>query len=238
MGEKGNGTDVTDAARAARPIVIAVCGSRWGPNHSTPYEEALRTAGIEPVLVRPGESTPAQACGLVLMGGADVNPALYKEERIRESDMADDARDKLEFALIAEFLERDAPILAICRGMQILNVQHGGTLIQHLHTSHRHRVKAQDKGAPVHDVHVVAGTKLAGILGKPEIVKVNSRHHQAVREPGEKLIVSARDPEDGTIEAVERSDKRFVVAVQWHPENQAPRDDRQAAIFRAFAAVL
>ena len=145
----------------------------------------------------------------------------------------------MEYRLIAEFLERDAPILAICRGMQILNVQHGGTLIQHLANSSRHRVKAEDKGAPAHSVRIEPGTKLSAILGEPATVEVNSRHHQAVREPvGEKLIVSARDSEDDTVEAVERSDKRFVIAVQWHPENQAPRDARQAAIFRAFAAVL
>ncbi len=218
--------------------VIGVCGSRWKPDHSEPYEQALRAAGIEPVLVRPGDDIPGSAAGLVLMGGSDVDPALYNETRARETDSADPARDELEYRLIAEFLERDAPILAICRGMQILNVHHGGTLVQHLDTTHRHRVKTEDKGAPVHEVHVVAGTKLRGILGEPAVVKVNSRHHQAVREPGNKLTVSARDPEDGTIEAVERSDKRFVIAVQWHPENQAPRDERQRAIFRAFAAVL
>ncbi len=216
--------------------VIAVCGSRWKPDHSEPYEEALRAAGIEPVLVRPGETIP-DASGLVLMGGSDVNPALYNEERLRETDRADPARDELEYRLIAEFLERDAPILAICRGMQILNVQHGGTLIQHLANFSQHRVKTEDKGEPVHSVKIEPGTKLSAILGEPLTVEVNSRHHQAVREPGEKLIVSAR-AEDGTIEAVERSDKAFVIAVQWHPENQAPRDARQAAIFSAFAAAL
>jgi gamma-glutamyl-gamma-aminobutyrate hydrolase PuuD len=218
--------------------VIAVCGSRWKSNHSEPYEEALRAAGIEPVLVRPGDNIPLDAAGLLLMGGADVNPTLYKETRLRETDMADDARDALEFRLIAEYLERDLPLLAICRGMQMLNVQHGGTLVQHLETSHRHRVKAEDKSAPVHKVHVVEGTKLAAIVGEPAMVDVNSRHHQAVRNPGAQLIVSARDAEDGTIEAMERNDLRFVIAVQWHPENQAPRDPRQAAIFEAFAEAL
>jgi putative glutamine amidotransferase len=218
--------------------VIAVCGSRWKPDHSLPYEEALRSAGIEPSLVRPEDRIPADASGLLLMGGADVNPTLYRETRVRETDRADDARDLLEFRLIEEFLERDLPLLAICRGMQILNVQHGGTLVQHLETTQRHRVKAEDKGAPAHKVHVVPGTKLAAIVGEPPVVEVNSRHHQAVRNPGAPLLVSARDVEDGTIEAMERDDRRFVIAVQWHPENQAPRDRRQAAIFEAFAASL
>src|SRR5215469_1610299 len=207
--------------------VIGVCGSRWKASHSEPYEEALRAAGIEPVLVRPGESIPDNIAGLMLMGGADINPALYNQTRARESEMAEDARDEMECALIADFMERDFPVLAICRGMQILNVQHGGSLIQHLETSSKHRPRGiEDKGAPVHPVHVVRGTRLAAVLGEPEVVNVNSRHHQAVDCVGRELIVSARDPEDGTIEGIERPDKRFVIAVQWHPENQALRDER------------
>jgi putative glutamine amidotransferase len=118
-------------------------------------------------------------------------------------------------------------------------VQHGGSLIQHLETSSKHRPRGlEDKSAAVHKVHLARGTKLARILGEPEGVEVNSRHHQAVDRVGLGLVVSARDPEDGTIEGVERPDKRFVIAVQWHPENQAPRDQRQAAIFHAFTAAL
>jgi putative glutamine amidotransferase len=219
--------------------VITVCGSRWKPNHSAPYEDALRTAGAEPVLIRPGESIPRDISGLLLMGGADINPALYNQTRVRESEMAEDARDELECRLIATFVESDRPVLAICRGMQILNVQHGGSLIQHLETSSKHRPRGlEDKSAAVHKVHLARGTKLARILGEPEGVEVNSRHHQAVDRVGLGLVVSARDPEDGTIEGVERPDKRFVIAVQWHPENQAPRDQRQAAIFHAFTAAL
>src|SRR5579871_652863 len=164
--------------------VLGVCGSRWKADYSAPYEQALRAAGIEPVFVRPGESVPDDLPGLFLMGGSDVNPELYHETRLRETDRADPGRDDLELRMITEFLARDAPILGICRGMQMLNVQHGGTLIQHLDNSHRHRRKTEDKGTPVHDVHVMAGTKLAAILGEPLTVSVNSRHHQAVREPG------------------------------------------------------
>lgn len=219
--------------------VVGVCGSRWKPDRSAPYEEALRTAGIDLVLIRPAEQVPRNVSGLLLMGGADINPALYHQTRTRESEMAEDARDELECALIAEFVERDRPVLAICRGMQILNVQHGGSLIQHLENSSKHRPRGiEDKGAPIHRVHIVRGTKLAGILGEPATVHVNSRHHQAVDRLGEGLVIAARDPEDGTIEAVERTDRAFVIAVQWHPENQASRDERQAAIFHAFAAAL
>jgi putative glutamine amidotransferase len=219
--------------------VLAVCGSRWKPDYSLPYEKALFDAGIEPVLMAPGTGIPADVSGLVLMGGTDVNPALYGETRVTETENPDDTRDELECALIRDFLGRDLPLLAICRGLQILNVQHGGTLVQHLDSSARHRVKTpQNPGLPAHQVEVVPGTRLAAIAGGSLILDVNSRHHQAIGRLGNGLQVSARDPEDGTIEAVERPDKRFVIGVQWHPENQSPADERQAKLFRAFADAL
>jgi gamma-glutamyl-gamma-aminobutyrate hydrolase PuuD len=220
--------------------VLAVCGSpdHWKPDNSLPYEEALRDAGIEPFLIEPGSAIPADVCGLLLMGGSDVNPVRYGEVRHSETDDPDDARDELECALIEDFLRRDLPLLAICRGVQILNVQHGGTLVQHLDSTERHRVKTTDRGLPAHKVEVMPGTKLAAITCEPLILDVNSRHHQAIAKPGNGLRISAHDPEDGTIEAVERPDKRFVVGVQWHPENQSPRDECQARLFRAFAALL
>jgi gamma-glutamyl-gamma-aminobutyrate hydrolase PuuD len=220
--------------------VLAVCGSpdHWSPDYSAPYEEALRDAGVEPVLIRPGAEIPTDVSGLVLMGGTDVNPTLYGEVRQSETDTSDDARDELECALIQEFLDRDLPLLAICRGLQILNVQHGGTLVQHLDSTARHRVKTADRGLPAHQVEIVPGTKLAAIAGESRSWDVNSRHHQAIGKLGGGLRVSARDPEDGIIEAVERPDKRFVIGVQWHPENQSITDARQAKLFQALAAAL
>lgn len=219
--------------------VLAVCGSDWKADHSLPYEKALCEAGIEPVLIQPGAEIPAGISGLMLMGGTDVNPALYGESRFTETEDPDDARDELESALIADFLERDLPLFAICRGIQILNVQHGGALVQHLDSTARHRRKTpENPGLPAHAVEVVPGTRLAAIAGEPLTLEVNSRHHQAIGRLGDGLRVSARDPEDGTIEAVERPDKRFVVGVQWHPENMSPGDERQAKLFRAFAAAL
>jgi putative glutamine amidotransferase len=221
--------------------VLAVCGSpdHWKPENSLPYERALRDAGIEPVLIQPGDEVPADVSGLVLMGGTDVNPARYGEARQAETESPDDARDELECALIQDFLRRDLPVLAICRGIQILNVQHGGTLVQHMDATAHHRVKTPDNpGLPAHKVEVVPGTRLTAITGGPLTLDVNSRHHQAIAKPGDGLRVSARDPEDGTIEAVERPDKRFVVGVQWHPENQSITDERQAKLFQAFAAAL
>jgi putative glutamine amidotransferase len=221
--------------------VISVCGSpdHWPDGYSLPYEEALRDAGVEPLLIAPGDEIPADASGLLLMGGSDVNPALYGEASHSKTENPDDARDRLECALIQDALDRDLPVLAICRGMQILNVQHGGTLVQHLETTEHHRRRTPDKGLPAHRVEIAPGTKLAAIAGGPLVWDVNSRHHQAIGRLGEGLHVSARDPEDGTIEAVERTDKRFVVGVQWHPENQIAREDRQARkLFEAFASAL
>jgi putative glutamine amidotransferase len=169
------------------------------------------------------------------MGGSDVNPRLYDASRDPHTEGSDDARDRLELELIQDALDRDIPLLAICRGLQILNVHHGGTLIQHLSTTPRHRVKTDDRGRPVHQAEIVPGTRLSEIAAGARIWDVNSRHHQGIGRLGDGLIVSARDPVDEVIEAVERPDRRFLVAVQWHPENQAPSDERQAGLFRAFA---
>jgi gamma-glutamyl-gamma-aminobutyrate hydrolase PuuD len=181
---------------------------------------------------------PAGAAGLLLMGGSDVNPARYGEARVGDTEESDDARDELESALIEEALTRDLPLLAICRGLQIFNVQHGGTLIQHLPSTARHRQITENRGTPVHQVEIVPGTALAGIAGRALHWDVNSRHHQAIDKLGEGLLISARDPEDGTIEAVEQPGKRFVIAVQWHPENMSATDPHQARLFRAFADAL
>lgn len=220
--------------------VLAVCGSpaHWRPGESQPYEETLRAAGIEPVLISPGSAIPERMPGLLLMGGSDVNPALYGEARHAETQESDDARDALECALIANTLARDLPLLAICRGIQILNVQHGGSLVQHLDSTERHRQRTEDRGLPVHQIEIISGTRLAAIAGSAHTWDVNSRHHQAIARLGEGLRISARASEDGVIEAVERPDKQFVVGVQWHPENMSPTDDRQKRLFQAFADAL
>lgn len=221
--------------------VVTVRGSaaHWGADESRPYEEALRAAGIEPAILSPDDAAPHDWSGLLLMGGSDVNPATYGEPRREETDPPDDARDQLECALIAEAIARDVPVLAICRGAQMLNVQQGGTLVQHLDAVARHRRRdPQNLGAPAHGIAVTPGSLLARIADGAPIVEVNSRHHQAIGRVGEGLRVSARDCEDGTIEAVERPDSRFVLGVQWHPENMSAADARQAALFRAFADAI
>lgn len=203
-----------------------------------PYRDALVAAGLNPVLRE--ANRPLSLCGsegLVLTGGPDVDPGLYGETRRAETEQPDPERDAIEASLLAEALARDLPILAICRGLQILNVSQGGTLIQHLNPPHRHQRTGASPEWPAHPVTIEPDTLLSTIAGK-DSWQVNSRHHQAVRTIAGNLRVSAFDPEDRTVEALEHPDRRFVLAVQWHPEDQARIDPGQLNIFRSFGAAI
>ncbi len=189
-----------------------------------PYADALRAVGIEPVLVSP-ERDPGSlgGMGLMLSGGTDVDPSLYGEERHPETDAPDRERDAMEQRLLREALHADLPVLAICRGLQLFNVTHaGGTLVQHMEG---HKLTRRQ----THDAEVYGGTRLAGIVGAG-VHAVNSRHHQAVAKLGQGLVASAKTP-SGVVEALERPDRRFAVAVQWHPEDMMPGARR---LFEAF----
>jgi putative glutamine amidotransferase len=202
------------------------------------YAEALRRAGIEPVLISPDEPRGmAGLQGLLLSGGTDLNPLRYGAAPHPGNETPDDARDDLETALLSEALALDLPVLAICRGMQLVNVAQGGTLIQNLENSAMHVVRSADPALPAHPILVEPGTRLAAILGEGAHA-VNSRHHQAIDRVGAGLRVTARSAPDGVIEAVERSDRRFALGVQWHPEDQAPQDAAQRKLFQAFAEAL
>jgi putative glutamine amidotransferase len=202
------------------------------------YEDAARVAGMEPEpVLTSGRLALDGFAGLLLMGGTDVNPQRYGEAAQAATDQADDERDEAELQLIDDAMEKDLPIFAICRGLQILNVYHGGTLVQHLSSADRHASSGQNPASPVHAVTIEPGTLLADIAGA-SCWDVNSRHHQAAAEVGAGLRVSARDSEDGTVEALERPDKRFVVAVQWHPEDQVLTNPEQLKLFRRFADAL
>ena len=203
-----------------------------------PYQAALRKVGVQPVLVFAGDPASIAGCdGLLLMGGTDVNPARYGAARQDETEESDDQRDQLELALISAALAADLPLLGICRGLQIFNVAHGGTLIQHLDTADHHVRRTKDKGEPAHQAAIEQQTHLAEVFGQ-HMVAVNSRHHQAAAVVGSHLRVAARDPRDNVIEALERPDKRFALAVQWHPENQVDSSLEQLKLFQAFARSL
>ncbi len=196
-----------------------------------PYERALLAVGIESVLIHPDAPISLDGLdGLLLSGGSDLNPKLYGHARHEANDEPDDARDALEQRLLASAMERDLPLLAICRGMQLFNVAHGGTLEQHVE-DHR------QPGVPeAHRIEVEPGTRLAEAIG-PGSHMVNSRHHQIVGRIGGTLRISARSGE-GYAEALERNDRRFAVAVQWHPEDLVDSHPEAKRLFAAFAGSL
>ena len=193
-------------------------------------------AGVEPVLISPADTVDSLAGldGLLLTGGSDVNPRVYGEEPDPRTHEPDDGRDAFEQRLLREALANDVPVLAICRGMQLFNVTHsGGTLAQHIDG---HAMHPEDPAEAAHLVAVAPGTLLERILGPGEH-PVNSRHHQAVGDLGSGLVISARAP-DGIVEGIERPDRRFAVAVQWHPEDQVHRFPLQMRLFEAFRDAL
>ncbi|MCQ2532115.1 MAG: gamma-glutamyl-gamma-aminobutyrate hydrolase family protein [Saccharofermentans sp.] len=173
--------------------------------------------------------------GILLTGGHDVSPALYNEKPLKECAQTIEERDRMEMILLKKTLERDMPVLGICRGIQFLNVFTGGTLYQDLPTqrptkTEHHQSPPYD--IPVHEVTIKDDSKLFKLLGKSSI-RVNSYHHQAIKDIGEDLKIMAIS-EDGLTEAVEMPDKRFVWAVQWHPEFAYKKDDVQRKIFEEF----
>ncbi|MGP8245424.1 MAG: gamma-glutamyl-gamma-aminobutyrate hydrolase family protein [Bryobacteraceae bacterium] len=173
-------------------------------------------------------STLAGLDGLLLAGGSDVDPAMYGAPRDAKTGEPDRDRDNLETALLREALERDIPVFAICRGLQLLNVALGGGLIQHIDG---HRCPEQQA---VHPIAIASPSRLKSILEVDEYV-VNSRHHQCVEQLASGLVVAARAP-DNVIEALELPRKRFVLAVQWHPEDRMGGAD--AKLFEAFREAM
>lgn len=189
----------------------------------------------------------ARADGLLLSGGADLDPACYRsalnlsadELKRGEALVAETTplRDAAEFHLLAEAERRDMPVLGICRGAQVMNVAHGGTLYHDLAAQHAPTPgtlalthNEYMDGRPSHTVTVAAKSKLAALVGPGELA-VNSLHHQAIRDVGDGLAISAV-ASDGVVEAIEQPKARFMLGVQWHPEYHAERPP-MANIFRA-----
>jgi len=212
-----------------RPVVGVTLGAGGRPGRHAIREDYLRAvaqAGGVPLLLPSVRADDAgdllqRVDGLLLSGGGDVDPALYGQKPRPRLGRVDRRRDDFEIALAREALERDVPILAICRGQQLLNVATGGTLLQD--------IPSELEGASEHDapggrrrrshvVELLPHTRLRAILGR-DTVAVNSFHHQAVDRVGRGLVAAGRCPEDGVVEALEAADRRFVVAVQWHPES-------------------
>lgn len=190
------------------------------------YVRSVERSGAIPLVLPPLGAEHAEAVldrldGLLLSGGVDVDPSLYGRPRHPKLGRVDRKRDDFELALTREALRRDLPILAICRGQQLLNVATGGTLIQDIPSELKGAVTHDAAGRRTrrsHSVELELGSRLAEILG-PGPLSVNSFHHQAIDGLGEGLAVTGRCAEDGVIEAVEMPERNFVVAVQWHPES-------------------
>ncbi len=177
--------------------------------------------------------------GVLLTGGGDVDPVLYGEDRHPTVDDAEPGRDEFEIDLARRAVAADLPLLAICRGAQVLNVAAGGTLVQDIPsavTSELRHSLQEPKNAVAHDVRVTPGSRLEHALGPTvdaaHTCRVNSRHHQSVGRVGDGLAASAVAA-DGIVEAIERPDRSFCVGVQWHPENFW-RTGEFAPLFEAF----
>lgn len=193
------------------------------------YLESVRRAGGEAVEVVVGGEAPEQILarvdGLMLTGGGDVDPKLYGEARHDTFQAAEDGRDDFEIALARAAIANGIPLLAICRGMQVLNVAMGGTLVQDIPSqvtgALQHSVP-QPRAGSAHEVWISKDSKLAVLLADHmedgETCHVNSRHHQSVKQAARGFEITATSP-DGVIEAMEKPDAAFCIAVQWHPEN-------------------
>ena len=200
--------------------------ARWGawdvPAVLVPYDyvRMLEAAGARPLVVPPStdavEETLDVLDGLLISGGPDLDPALYGADAHEATDEPRTARDAGELALLTAALERDLPVLAVCRGSQLLNVARGGDLVQHLpetigHEGHKHEPGTFSE----HGVEVKAGTRLGSLVGGH--APVHSHHHQGFGRVGEGLVETAW-ADDGSLEGIEDPTRRFALGVLWHPE--------------------
>jgi putative glutamine amidotransferase len=159
--------------------------------------------------------------GLVLEGGSDLWPGSYRETPLQEGWNGDRIRDDYEIALASAFIAAGKPVFGVCRGLQLLNVAFGGTLHQDIATQRPDAIAHREAALydrHFHDVEFVAGSRLTQLYPGVARAKVNSVHHQAIKDLASGLVVEARCPDDGVIEAVRRPGASFVAAVQWHPE--------------------
>jgi putative glutamine amidotransferase len=166
--------------------------------------------------------TIARCDGMLMIGGGDISPTKYGATEWARLSGVNELIDDFEIAALHRAMECDIPVLAICRGQQVLNVALGGTLVQHLKTTSDHR-------DTMHGIQVVTGSRLAQAMGTTEPL-IHSLHHQAIEKVAPGLVVVGTH-HDGTIEAVEHTGATWIVAVQWHPEDTARDDPSQQGLF-------
>ncbi|MDS1029209.1 gamma-glutamyl-gamma-aminobutyrate hydrolase family protein [Bacillota bacterium LX-D] len=205
------------------------------------YSQGVEKAGGLPILLPVTEKTHRISFyadllqGLILTGGGDVDPVYMGQEPEPGMGQITPERDNFELLLTKYFLDQGKPILAICRGMQVLNIIGGGTIWQDLNSqcpkSLKHSQEAP-KWYPTHEIHILAHTKLSSIFTGLAKTRVNSFHHQAVQNLGEEFMVSAL-AQDGIIEAIESKTANFQMGVQWHPECMWEKNPLQLELFKA-----
>lgn len=207
------------------------------------YMSGIMEAGGIPVMLPLSDDSQilqqliSECDGLLLTGGHDVSPSLYNESPLKECGVCCEKRDDMESILLSMALKMDKPVLGICRGIQFINAALGGTLYQDLPTQHpsdleHHQTPPYD--IPVHNVTILKESPLYRLLGTEKLA-VNSYHHQAIKTLSPQLTAMAY-ASDGLVEAICMKDKKFVWALQWHPEFSYKSDPASRKIFEKFVA--
>ena len=202
------------------------------------YVQSLERAGagvlwVELEDIEKAVETALSCDGLLLPGGADIDPKLYGQEASEKCGKPNEKRDSAEPKMLESFLKTGKPILGICRGVQLLNVYMGGTLLQDIKEEQKYNHSDfLTRAKSAHPISIEKGSKLYDIFGT-ETASVNSLHHQAVDKVGNGLRITAKS-EDGFIEALELEGYPFCVAVQWHPEHMSKKSEEQRKLFSAF----
>jgi putative glutamine amidotransferase len=213
---------------------------------NTAYVTALENAGLIPLIVPPlarvedAVGAMSIAAGLVLSGGGDLDPALYGEPLHPKANLPDADRDATELALIAAAREKKVPVLAICRGIQAVNVALGGSLVQDIPSELTSSI-AHDTGPPrearTHQVTIRPGSRLARAVGSTSIA-VNSLHHQSVGRVAPGLLATGHSP-DGVVEGLESGGDWWLLGVQWHPEEMSSSEEPwDRRLFQAFGRAV
>ena len=209
---------------SATPPLIAVTATSAG--EAQPYVDALTARGGETRVVTPKhfagvEEALSGVSGMLLCGGYDIEPSRYGADLEPATGKTYPERDDMELAMLRDALGRDMPVLGICRGMQLINVAFGGTLLQDI-PGHTGDGLGADAPSGRHQVYVAPGSKLGAIIGAGAVYRTNSRHHQGLKEAqrAPALLASAYHPEDGVVEALESPAHRWLVGVQCHPERE------------------
>lgn len=229
------------------PIIGLTCSD---PKRSLPYAAMLEKFGAVVKLITPTNfNGPSEVMdnidGLMLAGGADVHPRHYSENSDPDSrSWYNEHLDDLELSILDSALKVDLPILAICRGMQVLNVSMGGSLIQDIDGHNSEETEGEERLSSYHRIFLSPGCRLSATVGSGGFVRVNHRHHQGIREAqkSEELMTSAWSMEDGLIEGLESPNHDWVLGVQFHPERRGeipPHFDKlfETLVFKASSTI-